>query len=271
MKKNQVENKCQLIPTNFPTVEECEFWADFSKQHITTDESLPISIFWVDTQFRNVYANRHALNGISAPAKEVIGQTPYNYFPPEIADSIIDSIKFVQENNEQLISEHITTDYISGNVEYWETTISPLHHAATNELMGFYCASINITPEKKAEVPTSEFDELAAQLVQEMNSLMNSYRIKMLYNKIGEQAPSQNYEHTIQLTKREKTILYLLSLHRSPKDIADVLSRIDGKNVSHFTIHSLIGKGLYVKFGVMNTKDLLDKASSYGLIPATLD
>ena len=151
MKKYQVENKCQLITTNFPTMDECEFWAEFSKQHISTDETLPVSIFWIDKQFRNVYANKHALNGISAPAKEVIGQTPYNYLPPEIADSIIDTIKFVQETNEQLISEHITTDYISGNVEYWETTISPLHHSETGGLIGFYSASINITPEKTPE------------------------------------------------------------------------------------------------------------------------
>lgn len=270
MKKYQVENKCQLIPTNFPTIEECEFWADFSKQHINTDETLPVSIFWIDKQLRNVYANRHALKGINAPAKNVIGHTPYNFLPPEIADSIVDSIKFVQENDQQSISEHITTDYISGDVAYWETTISPLHHSETGQLMGFYSASINITPEKKTEVSISEFDELANQLVQEMNSLMNSYRIKMLYNKIGKQPPSKNNANLIQLTKREKTILYLLSLHRSPKDIAGLLSRIDGKSVSHFTIHSLIGKGLYTKFDVTNTKDLLDKASSYGLIPAIL-
>ena len=137
----------------------------------------------------------------------------------------------------------------------------------TNEL----AVKIGDTIEKKPEESITELDGIATQLVQEMNSLMNSYRIKMLYNKIGKPAPSQSYEHSINLTKREKTILYLLSLHRSPKDIANLLSRIDGKSVSHFTIHSMIGKGLYTKFNVTNTKDLLDKASSYGLIPATLD
>lgn len=271
MKKSQFENKCQLIPTDFASEEESEFWAEFAQQHICTDEMLPVSIFWIDNQLRNVYVNDHALKAINAPAKEVIGHTPYNYLPVEIADSLIDTIRFVQETGEQLVSEHITTNYVDGEVAYWENNINPLRNPRSGRVMGFYSVAVNITPEKKVDEPTHEFDELAIQMVQDMNSLMNSYRIKMLYNKLGEQAPVQNYDAVIQLTKRERTILYLLSLHRSPKDIAELLSRIDGKNVSHFTIHSLIGKGLYAKFGVMNTKELLDKASAYGLIPATLD
>lgn len=270
MKKSQLEKKYQLIPTDFATEEESEFWADFGQQHICTDDILPVSIFWIDNQLRNVYANEHGLRSLNAPAKKVIGHTPYNYLPIEIAESLLDTLKYVQETGEQLVSEHITTNYVNGEVSYWENTIKPLRHPYSGRVMGFYSVAVSITPEKKVEPSTNDFDKLAVQMVQEMNSLMNSYRIKMLYNRLGEQVPVQKCDTEIELTKREKSILYLLSLHRSPKDIADVLSRIDGKNVSHYTVHSLIGKGLYAKFGVMTIKDLLDKANSRGLIPAAL-
>lgn len=71
----------------------------------------------------------------------------------------------------------------------------------------------------------------------------------------------------INLSAREQEILYYLYLNKSPKEIANILSIISGKEVSASTIHAIINKRLYVKFNVNSVSQLIEKAHAYNMIP----
>jgi len=71
----------------------------------------------------------------------------------------------------------------------------------------------------------------------------------------------------ITLSKREREILYYLSLNKSPKDIATILSVLDKKAILPTTVQSVIDKQLYQKLDVFNIGQLIEKANMLKLIP----
>ena len=75
----------------------------------------------------------------------------------------------------------------------------------------------------------------------------------------------------ISLTKRETEILYLLSLGKSPKEIANILSKAQNKSVCASTINAMINKQLYPKFEVYNVNQLIEKAHLMRKIPLILN
>ena len=97
---------------------------------------------------------------------------------------------------------------------------------------------------------------------------MNQCRMELFSKKIGEKyIPPGNSSNAIRLSPREREILYYLSYNKSAKEIANILSILEKKAISHLTIHSIINKQLYVKFDVMSISELIEKAHSYGIIP----
>lgn len=70
----------------------------------------------------------------------------------------------------------------------------------------------------------------------------------------------------ISLTKRQKEIIFLLSLGKSPKNIAEFISRIENKLLSPATVTAIINKHLYLKFGVNSTSQLIEKAILLGFV-----
>ena len=75
----------------------------------------------------------------------------------------------------------------------------------------------------------------------------------------------------INITTREAEILYLLSLGKSPKEIAVTLSKIYKKTISASTIGALINKQLYPKFDVYNVSQLIEKATTLKMVPFMME
>ena len=103
-----------------------------------------------------------------------------------------------------------------------------------------------------------------------MNSiqhLMQEAKINAVSNKTGAQTEITDYDKKIVITKREREILYFLSMGKTPKEIATVLSVLEGKEVSSGTISAFINKQLYPKFEVFNISQLVEKATLLKLIP----
>lgn len=73
------------------------------------------------------------------------------------------------------------------------------------------------------------------------------------------------------VTKRELDVLYYLSLNKSPKEIAQIITILENKTVSDSTINAVINKKLYPKFEVFNIGQLVEKAIMLNLIPFLLD
>lgn len=95
---------------------------------------------------------------------------------------------------------------------------------------------------------------------------IQSYKIDKL-NKLLNINHQAIPKEKIQLTKREEQVLFLLSMGKSPKEIANIFSNLDGKKVAQSTVSSIINKQLYTKFGVFGIGKLIEKATLMNLIP----
>lgn len=68
----------------------------------------------------------------------------------------------------------------------------------------------------------------------------------------------------LQLTEREREVLFLLFHCRSRGEIAEILSNIYNKNISEAAIRKLIQRNLYSKFNVLNDQELRYTIRSMG-------
>ncbi|MCC2625453.1 MAG: hypothetical protein K0R14_1326 [Burkholderiales bacterium] len=101
---------------------------------------------------------------------------------------------------------------------------------------------------------------------------IQNYRIDELNEKLSAQGLQiADCDIEIKLTKREREILYFLSLSRSPKDIAIIISTLENKEICDSTINAIINKKLYPKFKVFNVGQLIEKAYILKLIPFLSD
>lgn len=118
--------------------------------------------------------------------------------------------------------------------------------------------------EKQSQVRVTKF-------IDKMLHEIQSFRVEELNEKLGVQCNFSDADKQIKLTKREQQILYFLSLNKSPKNIAQIITVIENKSVSDSTINAVINKKLYPKFEVFNIGQLIEKAVVLKLIPFLLD
>ncbi|SUX53894.1 PAS domain-containing protein [Chromobacterium vaccinii] len=71
----------------------------------------------------------------------------------------------------------------------------------------------------------------------------------------------------IKLSSREREIIYYLSIYKSPKEIARILSVVHDKEVSVRAVQTAISDRLYFKFDVNTTSQLLERAAAHNLVP----
>lgn len=155
-----------------------------------------------------------------------------------------------------------------------ETIKTPL--IQDDKIIGVLGVCLDITAEKEKEqlkIQNAVYEaEIKTQKVFKdcMNGiqhLIQETKINAVNNKTGTLIEISDYDKKIVITKREREILYFLSMGKTPKEIASVLSILDGKEVSYGTISAFINKQLYPKFEAFNVSQLVEKATLLKLIP----
>jgi PAS domain S-box-containing protein len=109
--------------------------------------------------------------------------------------------------------------------------------------------------------------ETFKKCLDEIQHVIQNYKISILHEKLGVNPKPAEVIGDITLSKREREILYYLSLNKSPKDIATILSVLDKKAILPTTVQSVIDKQLYQKLDVFNIGQLIEKANMLKLIP----
>jgi PAS domain S-box-containing protein len=152
----------------------------------------------------------------------------------------------------------------------------PLYNS-NNEIVGIIGVSVDITDRKQKENLELEKQKYLAQLAAQevFKNCINNIQYELdfakndLLNKIIDTKiiVDKNNISTINLSKREGEILYLLSLGKNPKQIASIFTKIESKAVSPATVSSVISKQLYIKFSVFDLGSLLQKARVMNKIP----
>lgn len=230
---------------------------------------MPIPMYWHDVDGVLLGINKHCLDGMGTTREKVINKTPHDFYPKEVAEYILSHNQKVMDTGETLFQEEVINNITTGKIVYAKAVKSPLYDEFGN-VIGILGVSIDITAEKENE-------ELQAQLSEQeifkycmdgIEQFLQVAKINVVNKRAGiKSALGVDKTSLVRLTFREGQILYLLSLRKSIKKIADIFSRMDNKEVTASTVNGMINKGLYPKFGVNSVEHLLEKATMLNMIP----
>ncbi|OQS31938.1 PAS domain-containing protein [Chromobacterium haemolyticum] len=161
----------------------------------------------------------------------------------------------------------------SGNGDsIWSETIKHpiIQDGKTVGLVGF-CKDVTIERRLQEIERERSVDKLHLQLANLVDKFMNDAqhtKLSILNQRLGiNHGDSKKSRIQISLSNREQEIIYYLSIYKSPKEIAKILSTIHGKDISIRAVQTAISDRLYVKFDVNTTSQLLERAAAYSLIP----
>lgn len=239
---------------------------------------LPVPVYWHDTTGVVLGINDQCLKAIGA-SRKIVGKRPYDFYPKDVADHILEHNKVVMKTEQILSQEEKIEDITTKQVKYFAAVKAPLYDDS-GKIIGIVGTSLDITAEKEAEklkIENLRLENLAKQTIidgtnnfrQFLNKIVSeiqNFRIEDLSEKLGIKSQIKQDE-IIRLTKRENEVLYFLSLNKSPKDIATIITVLENKPVTDSTINALINKKLYPKLGVFNVGQLIEKANILNLIP----
>ncbi|MCC2625454.1 MAG: Histidine kinase [Burkholderiales bacterium] len=266
---------------------------------------VPAHIYWKHKNEYYLGCNKRQSEFIGD--REVLGLTEYDLLPKDEADKIHEHDQHVLEHG-SFAGEEIGTDINGVTKTYFSSKRQLLN--TNGEVVGLVGVTVDISDTKEKEQLKLEnlqleaqnklnqvfLEKLATEAVAEQLRLENetylvqkkeqakflafidkiqrdiqNYKVEALTEKIGIAPKISNSDKQIRLTKRELDILYYLSLNKSPKDIAKIISIIENKSISDSTINAIVNKKLYPKFKVFNVGQLIEKAILLNQIPFLLD
>ncbi len=234
----------------------------------------PAPIYWHDIQGVVLGANSLCLNAMKKSKEEVVGKTPYDFYPKAIADHIWQHSQQVIKNEEISSQEEYVYDEAGKCIATYLAIKSPLYNEG-GDLIGIIGTSVNITAQKESEALKLENEKLQTEkqaqkkltgLIDTIVNAVQNYKLDMVDGKNKIENLNELLYRRIRLSKREEEVLYLLSIGKLPKDIARILGNLYGKPLSPKTVASVINKQLYSKLNATNYSDLIDKATKLHLI-----
>lgn len=230
-------------------------------------------VFWKDRQGKYlgcnlIEAKEFNINSIS----EFVGKTAYEILEDtesarlieEVDNAVMDSGKII------IVEERLQTPE---GLKTYLSQKQPIYNK-NGEVVGLLGCSMDITQIKEQERLAKEEDEKEqkkfSSFIENISHLIDNYKISALNRKLGK-SELNTLQNKPNLTKREAEVLYYLSLNKSPKEIAAILSLVEQKEITSKTIQSVIDKQLYSKFKVYSISQLIENAKSKKLIPFLLD
>lgn len=236
---------------------------------------LPALIYWHDVNGVVLGANGICLKSMGATKEQVIGKTPFDFYPKDVAEHILIHNEKVIKTGQVMPQEETINNITTGELKVFMSIKAPLYDE-NGKVIGIVGTSVDITSEKLAAKLQLENQAYQAEIrsqekfrkfIDKILHTIQSYKIDYLNEQLGIQNKNVEENSKISLTKREKEILYFLSMRKSPKEIASILSKLENKKIASSTINAIINKRLYIKFEVFNISQLLDKANLLNLIP----
>jgi PAS domain S-box-containing protein len=233
------------------------------------------SIYWKDKDGVYLGCNKLSAQMVNLDSPdEIIGKTDYDLFNKEAADIFRQhDLEVINNNTVRVVEE--TRVYNGKEITHLSSKRPLLNKKG--EIIGIVGSSVEITAQKEAEQLKRENETYLAEkkaqskfimFIDKIMSDIQNFRIEALSEKLGTTTLKiTDLDKQIRLTKREREVLYLLSLNKSPKDMAAIISMLEDKEIQDSTINGLINKQLYKKFEVFNVGQLIEKANALKLIP----
>ena len=248
------------------------------KTFLSLIDMIDASIYWKDINYKYLGCNQYMLKLLGfSNSSEIIGKTDYELLWSKFADKINVVDKLVMEDG-YYFGEEMTLSFNREKRIFLSNKTRLLND--DDKIIGLIGVSIDVTDRIEKDQLKYEIERQKIfidkkikfkNFVEHIFRLSNSFKIDILNSSINK-PPIKIVEadKKISLTKREQQILYYLSLNQSPKDIANILSILDNKEVKPSTINSIICKKLYIKFSVSSVSQLIEKATMLNLLPLLL-
>jgi DNA-binding CsgD family transcriptional regulator len=112
-----------------------------------TAYAFPAPIYWMSTNNVALGANDVMFKAIGAPL-DTLGKTPYDYYPYEMADHIVQHNQMVIQTGQSLCQEEVIKDISTGLIKSFNAIKSPLldDHG---DVIGIVGISLDITLQKQ--------------------------------------------------------------------------------------------------------------------------
>lgn len=109
----------------------------------------PCPFYWLDSEQKYLGVNEALIKNAGATSyeKDFAGKTPYDIFPKDFADNIVQHHKQVIKTGQPMTAEESVKD-MRGNIKHFQAAISPLLDDE-GKIIGTYGVSVEITAEKK--------------------------------------------------------------------------------------------------------------------------
>lgn len=133
---------------------------------------LPAPLYWTDTNVVGLGCNSLAFTVIGIPEaarEQIIGKTPYDYAPKEIADVIVKNIKQVMREKKTMLFEEPLQDRTTGKTKYLLMARAPLFDDNGIDVVGMVVSVTDITDRKEKERLEKEAEKQSAKLQEQEN------------------------------------------------------------------------------------------------------
>ena len=109
----------------------------------------PCPFYWLDLEQKYLGVNEALIKNAGATSydKDFAGKTPYDLFPKDFAENIVQHHKQVIKTGQPMTAEESVKD-MRGNIKHFQAAISPLLDDE-GKIIGTYGVSVEITAEKK--------------------------------------------------------------------------------------------------------------------------
>lgn len=285
-------DKIKKITGQNPPAKKDLLWYTDEIHHclLSVISQLPGYIYWKDKNFKYIFANDHIAKSLGYNSgEEIIGKSDYDFgWDKSIVNEYRKVDELILETGQPVLNIEETVLAKNGQELHLLVNKVPMRNLS-GEIIGILGINIDITAEKEAsqlkneieieknkaiETEQKRFKEFILQITKQMSvfeHIIGEFKFNHLSNKIGDQATQKELpKYNVKLSKREREILYYLSLNKVPKEIAAIIVSNENKDISPATIQSYI-KRLYVKLNVVNVSQLIQRANSLGLIPFILE
>ena len=219
---------------------------------------IPVSTFWLDEKGILIGANNRAVTAIGVTsADELIGKTPYDIYPYDLADKIAKHNDEVIKTGKVLSQEESIKDISSGEIKYFTVFKAPLFDDNEN-IIGLVGTMVDITAEKNAE-------QLKLETLMQKAKIEEHEKARKIADKVVHdiQSPLTSLKIRLQISEKDIPEETRVALRAAAMRITDISNNLLNQYKSEDSSLSVLEKRQSVMLSLALLQLLSEKRDQY--------